>query len=457
VFSWTYRRLAADDPAAARVFRLLSLHPGATFRAEVVDVLTGGDGQAALDTLAGVHLVRPEAHRYAQHDLLRLYARELADRTDADADEVRHRLLTWYLDRVQAADRWITPTRPREPGPPATAFPGDAEALAWLEEERGTLVAVTEEAARRGETDLVSELALFAVAFFDRRYHLHEWIRTLELAVETADRADDRSRLPAAVYNLAGGYRKVRRFAEAEAHYRRFQEQLDPAGEQTWRYRAASRYMLGNTLQDQRRFTEAETEFRAALDGFTGGGAAYEAAHVRLSLGDVQRDLTRYGEAEGNLRDALDEIARREREAGKGDGEALARWALAVLLLETGRDEEAAEQAGQSLRLARANHNVDHEGWALLAAAAASRATGRPDQAAELLREAEDLFTRTEDRYRLALALAEHARTHLAVGRAGPAHRDAARAIDLLRTWDDPQARHVSDGLARDRDSWPAG
>jgi DNA-binding SARP family transcriptional activator len=89
VFSWSYLRL---DAAAARTFRLLSLHPAADFDSSVAAALTGSSRQHAarlLDELARAHLIYPaRSGRYGIQDLLRDYGKELAASCQTE-DEVR--------------------------------------------------------------------------------------------------------------------------------------------------------------------------------------------------------------------------------------------------------------------------------------------------------------------------------------------------------------------------------
>ncbi|SOD68980.1 DNA-binding transcriptional activator of the SARP family [Streptomyces sp. 1222.2] len=95
-FARSYRRLA---PQSARLFRLLSLHPGRDLTPESAAALAGlpvRRTRLLLDGLADAHLVAERAPgRYAQHDLLRAFAAELAATYDAPEDRraARRRLL----------------------------------------------------------------------------------------------------------------------------------------------------------------------------------------------------------------------------------------------------------------------------------------------------------------------------------------------------------------------------
>ena len=80
VFSWSYRALS--DPDAARMFRLLGLHPGPDISLAAAASLAAvrpGQARAPLAELTGAHLLAEHTPgRYACHDLLRAYAAEQA-------------------------------------------------------------------------------------------------------------------------------------------------------------------------------------------------------------------------------------------------------------------------------------------------------------------------------------------------------------------------------------------
>ncbi|MFM9594532.1 BTAD domain-containing putative transcriptional regulator [Streptomyces scabiei] len=79
VFARSYRRL---PPESARLFRLLARHPGPGVTPDAAAALAGLPARRArllLDGLADAHLVTERAPgRYAQHELLRVFAAELA-------------------------------------------------------------------------------------------------------------------------------------------------------------------------------------------------------------------------------------------------------------------------------------------------------------------------------------------------------------------------------------------
>jgi DNA-binding SARP family transcriptional activator len=87
VFSWSYGTLS---DGAARLFRLLGLHPGPDFAIPAAASLASVGlrrVRSLLAELTRVHLLHEHAPgRYTFHDLLRAYATELTQLTDSDAD-----------------------------------------------------------------------------------------------------------------------------------------------------------------------------------------------------------------------------------------------------------------------------------------------------------------------------------------------------------------------------------
>ncbi|MFF7400634.1 AfsR/SARP family transcriptional regulator [Streptomyces murinus] len=117
-FSWSYRALT---PPAARMFRLLALHPGPDIVLPAVASLaaeTCAAARALLEELADASLLqRSGTGRYRLHDLLRAYAgtRLTADEPAAPRRAAELRLLDHYLlstsptTTVLASTRWASP------------------------------------------------------------------------------------------------------------------------------------------------------------------------------------------------------------------------------------------------------------------------------------------------------------------------------------------------------------
>ncbi|WP_069772269.1 BTAD domain-containing putative transcriptional regulator [Streptomyces sp. LUP30] len=203
VFSWSSRAVSAE---AARLFRLLALHPGPDFTLPAAAALAGltvRRTRPLLAELTALHLVaEPTPARYAFHDLLRAHARELVhdQHTGGDRRAALDRLYHHYLHTAHAADRLLAPNADPLPPPPAPegAHPDplgdDDRALAWLTAEHAVLLAVVEAAAASGhpaQERLACQLAWSLEPFFDRRGHWHDGLAVQRTALDAARRLAD--------------------------------------------------------------------------------------------------------------------------------------------------------------------------------------------------------------------------------------------------------------------------
>lgn len=168
VFSWSYRHL--PEPAA-RLFRMLGIHPGPDIDIDATAALADVDVRAArqqLTVLTRAHLVQETApHRYRMHDLLRAYASDQAHYEDSA--EVRWaaftRLADYHLQAaVQAVDLFAPYEKHRRPRLPDHSYrvPPLANrdvAIAWFDSERANLLAVALHAAANGMRGHTSQLS----------------------------------------------------------------------------------------------------------------------------------------------------------------------------------------------------------------------------------------------------------------------------------------------------------
>ena len=155
-FDLSYQELTADQQ---RLFRRLGLAPGPdidSYAAAALDDISVGAARGRLDDLYDNHLItEPQAGRYLLHDLLREYARTLADGDDdAESQAAVGRVVSYYAYVAAAASKhiatWTTGGgRPPPGSPPAHAPPLAApqEAAAWLEAERSNLFVAVSSAA----------------------------------------------------------------------------------------------------------------------------------------------------------------------------------------------------------------------------------------------------------------------------------------------------------------------
>jgi hypothetical protein len=155
VLSWSNRALPTK---LARMFRLLSLHPGPNISADAAAALANtspSEARHQLDTLVDIHLLYHTTNdRYSFHDLLRAYANELAQQVEniSDRNTAINRLLGWYLHAIETADQNVAYCyRVRLDSAPLPRYPltvaTRSDALQWLRVELPNLLAVMHYAA----------------------------------------------------------------------------------------------------------------------------------------------------------------------------------------------------------------------------------------------------------------------------------------------------------------------
>jgi DNA-binding SARP family transcriptional activator len=222
VFSWSYQALG--DPAA-RLFRLLGLHPGrdiSVASAASLAALPRGRAQAQLAQLTRAHLVNEHAPgRYALHDLLRAYASELADNHDDQAaqDAAVDRVLAHYLHTAHNAAKLMeslhypvtlgAPPAEVVAGRPATA----EEAMAWLATEQPAIEAAVQLAVRYGLSTCAWQLAWTLSTFLLRRGLWSDQAQICQRALSAARRAGDQIGEAHCLQRLGVGYAKSGRVA----------------------------------------------------------------------------------------------------------------------------------------------------------------------------------------------------------------------------------------------------
>ena len=239
VFSWSYRALSAG---AARLFRLLGLHPGPDITVGAAASLAGiapDRTRAMLAELTSGHLLaehRPG--RYAFHDLLRAYATEQAHTHDDDGARraAVGRVLDHSLHTAYAAARLIDPyfapaaLAPPQPGVvlggPATA----EEALSWFTAERATLLAAVPLAADAGFATHTWQLAWALSTFLLRRGLWNDQAKACLVGLDAARRAGDTAGEAHALLLLALGYARSGRSHDALPRFHRALRLLETIG-----------------------------------------------------------------------------------------------------------------------------------------------------------------------------------------------------------------------------------
>jgi tetratricopeptide (TPR) repeat protein/transcriptional regulator with XRE-family HTH domain len=278
VFSWSYQCLS--EPAA-RMFRLLGLLPGPDISGPAAASLANvGAGQArtVLQELARANLVSEHpCGRYAFHDLLHGYARDLAHATDSEHDRrlAFHRALDYYLYSARAAAHVLHPSHDQSAVPPPQAgvieqsFSGSELAIAWFEAERQVMVAMIAPAVSAGLDTQVVRLAAHLSGFLNRGGYLADLAATQQAALGAAERVGDGRGQARARRMLGQVSTELGDFDEARQQFGYALELEDRFGNCRSQGRAVC--TIAFALIQQGSFAEALAECRRALELFQEG------------------------------------------------------------------------------------------------------------------------------------------------------------------------------------------
>ncbi|MFF0086999.1 BTAD domain-containing putative transcriptional regulator [Streptomyces canus] len=230
VFSWSYHALSPD---AARLFRLLGLHPGPDIALPAAASLAGltvPHTRQLLSELIQAHLVdEPVPGRYSSHDLLRAYATELAEAVvpPQQTRAARHRMFDHYLHTAREAlavtsERVLISLPPAAEGVRAEEFAGDfAKAAAWFAAEQAVLLAAVEQAATRRYDGHTWQLAWAMGHHLHRRGLAREQEAVHGAAMDAARRLGDRTAQAHAHRSLGIVAMDLGRLDEARVHVER--------------------------------------------------------------------------------------------------------------------------------------------------------------------------------------------------------------------------------------------
>jgi tetratricopeptide (TPR) repeat protein len=227
VLSWSYQALT---PAAARLFRLLGLHPGHDTDAPAAASLAGLPADEARPLLAELTqaaslLIEHVPGRYTCHDLLRDYATHLTRARDPEQERTAAtgRVLDHYLHSAyQAALLLVPPHDPLTLSPPRPGVTpehhGDQkQAMRWFTAEYRVLLAAIGHAAAAGYDSHAWQLTWTVSTFLDRQGHWHDFAIAGSAAVAAADRLADPAAQAWARRALARAYTRLNRFDDAQA------------------------------------------------------------------------------------------------------------------------------------------------------------------------------------------------------------------------------------------------
>ncbi|WP_088963095.1 AfsR/SARP family transcriptional regulator [Micromonospora purpureochromogenes] len=303
IFSWSYRALT---PEAARLFRLLPLHPGGELSAEAAAALGGLSLRCARGLLAELGsqlLVQPGNGRWRMHDLLRAYAVELGEVHDdaAERDAAIERVYDYYQLSAYAAHLPLQPQvplpepEPSERGVTGRGHTGRADAMAWFAAEQRVLTAIVARAKQRGRPRTAWQIALALQNFFQDTAQFRQWAATMSTGLaatgdDPAAQALLHRSLAGACYFLADLDRGLSHLQHARALF----ERLGRRNEQ-----GHAENNIAEIRLDQRRYHEAIRHAEAARALFRAEGNVRGATNALLVIARAQGWLGRHAEALG--------------------------------------------------------------------------------------------------------------------------------------------------------------
>jgi DNA-binding SARP family transcriptional activator len=340
VFSWSYHALSAP---AGRLFRLLAVHAGPDIGVLAAASLAGiprAQARALLAELTSAHLLADRSRgRFAFHDLLRAYARELADVHDSDEERraAINRVLDHYLSTAYRAHELLDPNREdaislpkKSPLVTPEELSDHRSALAWFTTEYQVLLAALRQAVYHSFDVHAWQLPWALAPFFDRGGHGQDAANFHQIALEAADRLAD-SHARAISHRLIATYAYVplRRYADAEDHLGQalalYRGRGDFAGQ------AQAHWNLALLLDRQDRYAEGMDHAQQAYELFQTAGNRSGQARAMNGLGWFHIRLREYETGLSYCQQALDlqkEIPDLDHQADTLDSMATAHTAL---------------------------------------------------------------------------------------------------------------------------------
>lgn len=412
VFSWSYTALPPD---AARMFRLIGIHPGPDVSAAAAASLAGIGGAAAnalLEQLCRANMLMEHAPgRYALHDLLREYARELAHRQETTA--ARRRMFDHYLHTALVAAQVLNPSwEPVSPprlgrGVIPEGFSSTDVAHQWWRRELPVLLAAFAPTHAAGFDVHIWQIAWALTDFVERQGAWDAWEAAHEAGLRSARRLAD-SLAQAHLHRGLGRLRMwQRRSTEATAHLQQ----------------AEHRFVELGDLHGQARTQHNLTQL-ADAEGRWHEGLAHALRSLELSrlVGDpasVAKELNAVGWCHGKLGDLIS-----------------ARLACEEAVAVLGDLGDVNQQAAALHSLAYVHHQL-----------------GEDQQAIGYYERATQLAISTGDRFCQARNLDSLGDSRAAVGDLDNARRDWAEAARILHELGQPAAAQVQAKLHAARNS----
>lgn len=436
VFAWSYRALPVE---AARMFRLLGLHPGPEFgvhaAAALADV-TVAEARHLVDMIVNAHLVEEIAlDRYQFHDLLRAYATDAAHHEESLDQQYAalNRVLAWYLHTAHAAGRamrtsmrLLPPTAQPEPRDVPT-FTDYLDGVRWYDAEWPNLLAAVQAAAKSGLDRMAWQLGLMLRPYFTRQVSLADRLQVIETALASARRDGDALAETEALAAEGGVYAAQHRLDEALEVHRSVLRMRRALGDREGELLSTN--LIGVLALLARRFADAIAPLRDALALSRALGDVPRQATALFNLAEGYAGLGRYDAAADAVRQSLSI----SRELGDLRQELVGLVTLARIQADTGALNDAFTSAERALALAQERGDQRNEGWALLDYGRIQLLAGRYSEALISFQRATTIHIAFENKVREAASLDGTGEAYQGLNRMAEAVGFHRRAVTMSR------------------------
>ncbi len=303
-FSCSYQQLSAP---AARMFRLLGLHPGPDITAAAAASMAGlapSDARCALRELTRANLIAEDLPgRFAFHDLLRAYAAELAGTQDSpdQRQSAIHRMLDHYLHTAHTASIPFHPHRDEitSAAPLPGVLPENVadyqQATNWFEAEHRVLLGAVSLAADTGFDECAWQLPVTLTTFLYRRGYWDSAVAAHETGLAVALRLGDLNAQGIAHRNLGEAQQLLGRYQEAHNHFRHALDLTQRLGDRPGEARVHA--VLAALYEAQGRYSEGLDHSLQALSLFRAIGDRLMQAGMLNNIGWFHARLGNYPQA----------------------------------------------------------------------------------------------------------------------------------------------------------------
>jgi DNA-binding SARP family transcriptional activator/tetratricopeptide (TPR) repeat protein len=389
VFACSYRNLSGD---AARMFRLLGLHPGPDITVPAAASLAGTPADTAhavmLELAAGSLLTEHRQGRFALHDLLRVYAADCAAQHDSQEERhaAVHRMLDHYLHTAHAAAQELNRYRdgitlvPAQPGVTSEHFTSDQQSLAWFDAEQAVLLALADHAAAGGFDMHAWQLPWALGTFLDRRGRWDERLSAQLSALGAAERLGDKQAVALVDLGLGEASTRLGAYQDALAYYGTALELFGRAGDD--RGQGLVHLGIASTFYRLARYSDALWHCEQALQ-LDSGDRAWRAKALN-NIGWCHAQFADYQQA----LECCEQALVLHQDLSDTLGAASTHDTIGYALHHLGRYREAAAALQQALVMFRELGDRSSEAVVLTHLGDAYRTDGQPGQASDAWRQA---------------------------------------------------------------------